>query len=106
MSELQAPTRSVGGLKSRCQTASFRVRYRGRKLCPQGGEVPYGGTVPQAGADMEPRNSLLDFDLVSRLRSNSIASTVDKGLNTLRRTQTRLSSSGGRSSSSLRVPER
>ena len=65
-----------------------------------------GGLQLQAGDDMELRNSVLDFDLVSRLRSSSIASTVERGLSTLRRTQTRLNSSGGRSSSSLRVPER
>jgi len=48
---------------------------------------------PQAGADMELRNSELVLVLVRRLRSSSIASTVESGLRTLRRTQTRLSSS-------------
>src|SRR5580704_4391371 len=60
----------------------------------------------QAGADIDPRNSALDFDFVRRLSKSSIASTVERGLKTLRRTQTRASSSGGRSNSSLRVPER
>src|SRR5580692_4723614 len=60
----------------------------------------------QAGADIDPRNSALDFDFVKRLSKSSIASTVERGLKTLRSTHTRLSSSGGRSSSSLRVPER
>jgi hypothetical protein len=60
----------------------------------------------QVGADIDPRNSLFDLVLVSRLSSNSMASTVESGLRTLRSTQTRLSSSGGRRSSSLRVPER
>ena len=60
----------------------------------------------QTGADMEPRNSALDFDFESRLINSSIASTVESGLKTLRSTQTRLSSSGGSSNSSLRVPER
>jgi hypothetical protein len=76
------------------------------KPAPAGRGVPYETRDPQVGADMEPRNSLLDFDFVSRLKSSSMASTVESGLSTLRRTQTRLSSSGGRSSSSLRVPER
>jgi hypothetical protein len=58
------------------------------------------------GADIEAKNSVLDLFLVRRLMSNSIASTVESGLSTLRRTQTRLSSSGGSRSSSLRVPER
>jgi hypothetical protein len=73
-----------------------------------------GGTRPenarvyfaQVGADIEPRNSALDFVFVRRLSKSSIASTVERGLKTLRSTQTRLSSSGGRSNSSLRVPER
>jgi len=60
----------------------------------------------QAGADIELRNSMLDFDFDSRLIKSSMASTVERGLKTLRSTHTRLSSSGGRSSSSLRVPER
>jgi 60 kDa SS-A/Ro ribonucleoprotein len=59
-----------------------------------------------AGADIELRNSVFDFVLVRRLSSSSIASTVERGLKTLRRTQTRLSSSGGSRISSLRVPER
>ena len=62
--------------------------------------------IAQAGADIEPRNSRLDFDFDSRLIKSSMASTVERGLRTLRSTQTRLNSSGGRSSSSLRVPER
>jgi len=49
---------------------------------------------------------MLDFDFDSRLIKSSMASTVESGLSTLRSTQTRLNSSGGRSSSSLRVPER
>src|ERR1700738_4873259 len=55
---------------------------------------------------MEARNSALPLVLVRRLRRSSMASTVESGLRTLRRTQTRLSSSGGSRSSSLRVPER
>jgi hypothetical protein len=49
---------------------------------------------------------MFDFVLVNRLSNNSMASTVESGLNTLRSTQTRLSSYGGSSNSSLRVPER
>ena len=64
------------------------------------------GELHQAGVDIEAKNSPLDLVLVKRLRRSSMASTVERGLKTLRRTQTRLSSSGGRSSSSLRVPER
>ena len=60
----------------------------------------------QAGADIEPRKSPLDFVFVRRLIKSSMASTVESGLNTLRNTHTRLSSSGGSSNSSLRVPER
>lgn len=60
----------------------------------------------QAGEDIELRNSVFDLVLVNRLSKSSIASTVESGLNTLRKTQTRLSSSGGSSNSSLRVPER
>jgi len=60
----------------------------------------------QAGADIELRNSILDFDFDSRLIKSSMASTVERGLRTLRSTQMRLNSSGGRSNSSLRVPER
>src|SRR5260370_35443941 len=60
----------------------------------------------QAGADIELKNSMLAFDFGSRLIRNPMASTVDSGLRTLRSTHTRLNSSGGRSSSSLRVPER
>ncbi len=62
--------------------------------------------IAQAGADIELKNSILAFDFDSRLINNSMASTVERGLKTLRSTQTRLNSSGGRSSSSLRVPER
>src|SRR6267378_7203688 len=62
--------------------------------------------IAQVGADIELRNSMLDFDFDRRLINSSMASTVDSGLRTLRSTQTRLNSSGGRSSSSLRVPER
>src|SRR5579862_6122824 len=58
------------------------------------------------GADMELRNSALALVFERRLRRSSMASTVERGLKTLRKTQTRLSSSGGRRSSSLRVPER
>src|SRR2546427_7615096 len=60
----------------------------------------------QAGVDIDARNSPLDFVFVRRLSKSSIASTVESGLRTLRSTQTRLSSSGGRSNSSFRVPER
>jgi hypothetical protein len=60
----------------------------------------------QAGADIELRNSMLDFDFDRRLIKSSMASTVERGLRTLRNTHTRLNSSGGRSSSSFRVPER
>jgi hypothetical protein len=63
-------------------------------------------TWSQAGEDIDPRNSVFDFVFVRRLSNSSIASTVERGLNTLRKTQTRLSSSGGSRSSSLRVPER
>ncbi len=62
--------------------------------------------IAQAGADIELKNSMLAFDFDSRLINSSMASTVESGLRTLRSTQTRLNSSGGRSSSSLRVPER
>ena len=62
--------------------------------------------MAQTGADIEPRNSMLDFDFDSRLIKSSMASTVESGLRTLRSTHTRLNSSGGRSNSSLRVPER
>ncbi len=62
--------------------------------------------IAQAGADIELKNSMLAFDFDSRLMSSSMASTVESGLRTLRSTQTRLNSSGGKSSSSLRVPER
>lgn len=60
----------------------------------------------QAGVDIEPRKSALDLVFVRRLINSSIASTVERGLKTLRNTQMRLSSSGGSSNSSLRVPER
>ena len=62
--------------------------------------------MTQAGADIELRNSMLDFDFDKRLIKSSMASTVERGLRTFRSTHTRLNSSGGRSSSSLRVPER
>jgi hypothetical protein len=62
--------------------------------------------IAQAGADIELKNSMLALDFDSRLIKSSMASTVESGLKTLRSTQTRLNSSGGRSSSSLRVPER
>src|SRR5260370_4889822 len=62
--------------------------------------------IAQAGVDIELKNSMLAFDFDSRLISNSMASTVDSGLRTVRSTHTRLNSSGGRSSSSLRVPGR
>ena len=58
------------------------------------------------GEVMELRNSMLVLVLVRRLSKSSMASTVESGLRTLRRTQTRLNSSVGRRSSSLRVPER
>jgi|SRR5215470_3491428 len=60
----------------------------------------------QAGVDIDARNSVLDFVFVSRLSNNSIASTVESGLSTFRRTHTRLSSSAGSNNSSLRVPDR
>src|SRR5437899_11246087 len=62
--------------------------------------------IAQAGADIELKNSMLAFDFDSRLINSSMASTVESGLKTLRSTHTRLNSSGGRRSSSLRVPER
>ena len=62
--------------------------------------------LAQTGADIDPRKSALAFVFVRRLISSSIASTVERGLKTLRNTQMRLSSSGGSSNSSLRVPER
>jgi len=62
--------------------------------------------MAQAGADIELRNSMLDFDFERRLIRSSMASTVERGLRTFRSTHTRLNSSGGRSNSSLRVPER
>ena len=62
--------------------------------------------IAQAGADIELKNSILAFDFDSRLINSSMASTVESGLKTLRSTHTRLNSSGGRSNSSLRVPER
>jgi hypothetical protein len=62
--------------------------------------------IAQAGADIELKNSMLDFDFDRRLIKSSMASTVESGLRTLRSTHTRLNSSGGSSSSSLRVPER
>ncbi len=60
----------------------------------------------EGGAFIPLKNSMLDFDFDSRLISSSMASTVESGLKTLRSTHTRLNSSGGSSSSSLRVPER
>ena len=101
-------------LKSAVTLGEARRCFVGRRKSSDGTPDPLlspgRGVVrednPQAGDDMELRNSVLDFDLVSRLRSSSIASTVERGLSTLRSTQTRLNSSGGRSSSSLRVPER
>jgi len=63
-------------------------------------------SLDYVGADMDPRKSAFDFVFVSRLIKSSIASTVESGLSTFRRTHTRLNSSGGRSSSSLRVPDR
>src|SRR5258708_14116559 len=62
--------------------------------------------IAYAGADIELKNSMLALDFERRLISSSMASTVESGLRTLRRTHTRLNSSGGRSSSSFRVPER
>src|SRR6516162_9557375 len=59
-----------------------------------------------AGLDMEDRNSAFVLFFDRRPSSNSMASTVERGLRTFRSTQMRLSSSGGSSSSSLRVPER
>src|SRR5512141_696986 len=53
---------------------------------------------------MEPRNSALERVLLNLSSSSSMVSTGDSGFNTLRRIQTRLSSSFGSSSSSLRVP--
>src|ERR1700691_6357729 len=60
----------------------------------------------QAGLDIEARNSALVLFFERRPRSNSIASTVERGLSTLRNTQMRFSSSGGSRSSSLRVTAR
>src|ERR1035441_7342919 len=53
---------------------------------------------------IDPRNSPLLRVLLSLARSNSMVSTGESGFSTLRRIQTRLSSSLGSSSSSLRVP--
>src|SRR3989442_12541074 len=61
--------------------------------------------LAQAGADIELKNSMLDFDLDRRLINISMASTVERGLSTLRSTHTRVNSSGGRSNSSLRGPD-
>ena len=100
----------VNGDSFRGSGAGCRAR---RVRCPRGEragrgrEAFLGGAAEnQAGADMEPRNSVFVLFFVSRLSRSSMASTVERGLRTLRRTQTRLSSSGGRSNSSLRVPER
>jgi len=65
-----------------------------------------GLRIAQVGADIELKNSMLDFDFDKRLIKSSMASTVERGLKTLRSTHTRLNSSGGKSNSSLRVPER
>jgi hypothetical protein len=84
-------------------------RFRGFPipLClKRAGAAFHGAARAQAGVDIDARNSPLDFVFVRRLSKSSIASTVERGLKTLRSTQTRLSSSGGRSNSSFRVPER
>ena len=52
------------------------------------------------------RNSPLDLVLLSLSISNSMASTGESGLSTLRNTQMRVRSSFGIRSSSFRVPER
>src|SRR3984885_15984688 len=59
-----------------------------------------------AGLDIEARNSPFVFVLERRPSRSSMASTVERGLRTLRNTQMRFNSSAGSSSSSLRVPER
>src|SRR5262245_53288562 len=53
---------------------------------------------------IDERKSAFVFVLAIFDSSSSIASTGDSGVNTLRSTQTRLRSSFGSSSSSLRVP--
>src|ERR1035438_8491020 len=53
---------------------------------------------------MAPRNTALELVLPSLSNSSSIVSTGESGASTLRRIHTRLSSSLGRRSSSLRVP--
>src|ERR1035438_5984162 len=53
---------------------------------------------------MAPRNTALELVLPSLSNSSSMVSTGESGLSTLRRIHTRLSSSLGRRSSSLRVP--
>ena len=82
------------------------LRCSGRERAGRGRESFARSRGAQAGADIDPRNSVLVLFFVRRLSRSSIASTVERGLNTLRSTQTRLSSSGGSSNSSLRVPER
>src|SRR6267143_1988604 len=84
---------STGAAKKFTAPFLFRVKVNGIWLS-------------QAGVDIELRKSALDFVFVRRLIKSSMASTVESGLNTLRNTHTRLSSSGGSSNSSLRVPER
>ena len=59
---------------------------------------------PTPSSASTPRNSAFDFVLPILSSSSSIASTGDSGFSTLRSTQTRLRSSRGSSSSSLRVP--
>src|ERR1700730_15365114 len=88
------------------QSAARAAWRRGSGGERAGRGVPGFFYFAQVGEDIDPRNSVFDFVLVRRLSKSSIASTVERGLKTLRRTQTRLNSSGGRSSSSLRVPER
>jgi len=88
----------LGGRVVPCDLRSSREERTG------GGQISV--LRAQAGVDIDARNSPLDFVFVKRLSNSSIASTVESGLKTLRSTQTRLSSSGGRSNSSFRVPER
>src|SRR5262249_22677458 len=94
-----------------CHVPHSRTPSGRRRLCTglrQTGVVWKGKKFEkrQLGLDIEARNSAFDFDFASRPQSNSIASTGERGLSTLRSTHTRLSSSGGISNSSFRVPER
>src|SRR5215207_7229166 len=62
------------------------------------------GVDQRAPFAIDPRKSALLLVFAIFERSNSMASTADSGVRTLRRTQTRLRSSFGSRSSSFRVP--